>query len=133
MGDWIFDGFILHVVLRPRFPPELRRVGPEVERVVDDGLAPVDQNGRYVVVTVLLILVVADDDQRIELCVADCLVEPLDVARAGGGLRLQDLLPDLVPTLRVGLLQQLAIGRLVAVLVEERPAFRILLGVLGIV
>ena len=84
---------------------------------IPDGVAVVDREGGAAILLVAFVLVVAHDDQRVEIAVGERLRHALDgVAR--------DVLPGdevrrrhQMRHLRVGLLQQLAVGDRAAVLV----------------
>jgi len=71
-------------VLRARALPVLRGARGKVQHAVDDALAAVDEEGRQVVLEVLLLLVVAHDHQRIEPGIGDGARQALDVPLAGG-------------------------------------------------
>ena len=59
-----------------RRPPSPIRVRNRLHRHVGDGFAVIDEDAGHVVVMIKLVLVVADDDQRVELCLAQKIPEP---------------------------------------------------------
>src|SRR5665647_1545825 len=124
---------LLGVILGTRGTPELRRVLVHVQRVVGDLVSPVNQDRRHIVIEELLVLIVADDDQRIEFGVDEFARQLRDILGAARRTLFQNLGFDLLLDRRIGLFQQFAISAGLAVLVDQLAARGVDRGVLGIV
>src|SRR6516225_1449682 len=117
--DRIVPGYLFFVIARGGQPRPFRALEIGREWHVADGVAVIDENRRQVILVEQLLLVVAEDDQRVEFGATRTLLQPFDrrlglVVARGKALRRQFRQRS-----RVGAAQQFLVGGGIALLVEK--------------
>ncbi len=117
--DPIIARLLLLVIPRGCKPRPFRALEIGRERHVADGVAVIDENRGQVVFVEQLVLIVADNDQCVELGAAHTLLQPLD-RRLGLVVTCEEALRgQFRQRSRVGAAQQFLVGGGIALLVEK--------------